>query len=192
MKKHVDGHTHCHLLGQGHVVIVVFLQLHCRFTVLLLSFGWQGRGIRTWKRINGCTHCHLSQRGAHCCCCLSPPSLYGCNDVDGRRREGNGDCAGGGSNQLRCWLCSLFLLDSRGGEAGRRRASAVSPIIVSCNGGHVAVIVSYRCCCTVATTRMAEGGSCYVIGSTVTYLGYLPMIPMSPQCDTFQLIPVSF
>jgi hypothetical protein len=25
-----------------------------------------------------------------------------------------------------------------------------------------------------------------------TYLGYLPMIPMSSQCDTFQLIPVSF
>jgi hypothetical protein len=25
-----------------------------------------------------------------------------------------------------------------------------------------------------------------------TYLGYLPMIPMSPQCDTFQLIPVNF
>jgi hypothetical protein len=24
------------------------------------------------------------------------------------------------------------------------------------------------------------------------YLGYLPMIPTSPQCDTFQLIPVSF
>jgi hypothetical protein len=25
-----------------------------------------------------------------------------------------------------------------------------------------------------------------------TYLGYLPTIPTSPQCDTFQLIPVSF
>ncbi len=25
-----------------------------------------------------------------------------------------------------------------------------------------------------------------------TYLGHLPMIPMSPQCDTFQLIPISF
>jgi hypothetical protein len=25
-----------------------------------------------------------------------------------------------------------------------------------------------------------------------TYIGYLPMIPTSPQCDTFQLIPVSF
>ena len=25
-----------------------------------------------------------------------------------------------------------------------------------------------------------------------TYLGYLPMIPTSPQCDTFQLIPVGF
>jgi hypothetical protein len=24
------------------------------------------------------------------------------------------------------------------------------------------------------------------------YLGYLPTIPTSPQCDTFQLIPVSF
>ncbi len=25
-----------------------------------------------------------------------------------------------------------------------------------------------------------------------SYLGYIPMIPTSPQCDTFQLIPVSF
>jgi hypothetical protein len=25
-----------------------------------------------------------------------------------------------------------------------------------------------------------------------TYLGYLPTIPTSPKCDTFQLIPVSF
>ncbi len=45
--------------------------------------------------------------------------------------------------------------------------------------------------CITSLSHQSEGVLCNwkYFG---TYLGYLPTIPMSPQCDTFQLIPVSF
>ena len=45
--------------------------------------------------------------------------------------------------------------------------------------------------CVTSLSHQSEGVLCNwkYFG---TYLGYLPRIPTSPQCDTFQLIPVSF
>ncbi len=45
--------------------------------------------------------------------------------------------------------------------------------------------------CVTSLSPQSEGVLCNWEYSG-TYLGYLPMIPTSPQCDTFQLIPVSF
>jgi hypothetical protein len=158
--------------GRGHASMVAPIVISWVGTLLLLSFpncnvvvlcsffllDRGGRGSLMRKHVDGCTHYRLLQGGARCCRCLSPPSSYGCDNVNGRREEGNRDCLGGGSNQGQHCLRSPFLLDSRGGEAGRGSVSRVSPIVVSCNRGHVAVIVSPRRCCTVATTRMVEGG----------------------------------
>jgi hypothetical protein len=82
-----------------------------------LFFGRWGQGSLTRKSVNGRTHCCLLQRAAHYCRCLSPPSSYGCDVAVGGKGEGDGDRAGGGSDQRRRWSRSLFLLDGECGDA---------------------------------------------------------------------------
>jgi hypothetical protein len=126
-------------------------------------FGRQGRGSLMQKHVNRCTHRHLLQQGAHCCCFLSSSLLYNFSDMGGVRGEGEGDRVGGRCNQRRCCLRSLFF-DSRGGEAWCGSTSTVAPIIVSCKGWHIAVVVSPCRHHTVGTTWLTEGGMAMGIG----------------------------
>ncbi len=142
---------------RGHIVILSFL--NCK-VIILCSFFLLDKGVgEPDAEVHQRLHPLSSLTTEGTLLSLSLFVIFIRLQRCGRQKgEGDGDQAGGGSNQGQCCLCSLLLLNSRDEEAGHGSTLAVSTIVVSCNGGHVAVIVSPRHCHTVATTWTLEGG----------------------------------